>query len=223
MGYLPKTLHLSEPQFSPLKNNDNNGPDLKELFCESNEEKKDYNLCDSAWHIVVFPSLYSSTILSGWTPIHPSKPSSKILFHFSALLISCHLLSGSVHIVMGAFQRFFGAKFPPSQEPSNGSSAPLISPTHCSQANHTHSLGLKAPDFTLKAVKMLKTPEALCQWRLYSVYLVPVCLPLWNVNSTGQGLCVFVYFCHLGSGVQRTLSRHLLNGPPLARILPSLP
>ena len=43
LGYLPKSLHLSEPQFSHLKNGDNDGTYLKELFCESNEKKKKNN------------------------------------------------------------------------------------------------------------------------------------------------------------------------------------
>ena len=40
MGYLLKSFRLSEPQFSHLKNGDNDGTYLKEFFCESNEEKK---------------------------------------------------------------------------------------------------------------------------------------------------------------------------------------
>ena len=60
LGYLPKSLHLSEPQFSHLKNGDNDGTYLKELFCESNEKKKKKQLrkvCDSAWHTVVYSHL----------------------------------------------------------------------------------------------------------------------------------------------------------------------
>ena len=39
MGYLLKSSRLSEPQFSHLKNGDNDGTYLKEFFCDSNEEK----------------------------------------------------------------------------------------------------------------------------------------------------------------------------------------
>lgn len=68
MGYLLKSFGLSEPQFSHLKNGDNDGTYLKKFFCESNEGKKKKNLCkacDCAWHAVAFtvPFIHQPTQL----------------------------------------------------------------------------------------------------------------------------------------------------------------
>ena len=125
-------------------------------------------------------------ISAWWIPIHSSKSSSNIFFHFSMLFISCNLLKDSLHDHVSFLAVLWGqALF--CLRSFTGADVATSNSSYPSFPSKPYSLFRTQDPWTLpsRPLRCSRSPRCSVSYVFTVCYLIPGHLPLWNVHSTG--------------------------------------